>query len=516
MAIDADMIVKVTPIILTPGGTSLEFNGLALTKNESIPLNDSIPGILQFTSPRSVAQYFGYTSDEYTYSQVYFKGYENSSRKPNLLYFGRRIDSIVAPWIRGGSSPDLEAIKALTAGTLTLALDGNSLTITPVTLSAVTSFSEAATIVQAAIRAKAENVDAPLPQFGSAIVEYDSWFKSFVITIPKPSGQTPPNLVITSIVGTVAEAFLFDEDSLPVISNGSPVETEAQTMNRLHGITGNWVSFATLWAVTNAEAIAFGKWVGEYGVRFVFLPWRMEQSAAIPSDKTDLQSVLSELEITGVFCQYYNDFQLSAFISGAIASVNYRAIQGAITYAFKKQSGLAFNVNDKDTAVALRDKGWNFYGNYATANDRFIFYYQGTSTNPEWKWLDTYVNAIWLNNELQLAAMRLLTVVPRISYADISYTHIFSTLMGPINQSAGRYGNGIIDTGVTLSELQKVEVIREAGKDITPDLYMYGFYLMVSDPPAEDRQNRLSPLIWLWYCYGGSVHRLEIVSAAVT
>lgn len=520
MAIPADMIVKVHPIVLNPGGSSLVFNGLLLSKNSLIPVSEPselsvyIPGILQFASPSSVGKYFGYTSDEYKYAQIYFKGYDNSSRKPSLLYVGRRIDQDIAPWVMGLRVLRMSVFSGagMDAATFSLSFSGVPITITPLNVTAATSFSEVAQLLENAIRAAGVAAVPPLPAAEAVTVTYNSNNNAFVLT----GGTVGTGQDITDISGTLADAMGLSSALLPTFSVGVDAETEAETMERLNNTTSNWVSFSSIWEMTDDEVIAFGDWLNLYEVRYVLLPWRLDPHAPVFSDSADLVSVLKAMGMEGVACTYYEDFTLSAFISGTIASVNYRTIQGAITYAFKSQTGILPNVNDRDTAVVLRDKGWNFYGNYATANDKFIFLYQGSMTGQRWLWLDTYVNAIWLNNELQLAGMVTLTTIPRIPYAELGYTFIRAGLQGPVNRAAGPQGNGVIDVGVTLSELQKAEVIREAGMDITPDLYMYGWFLKVEDPAPEDRVERLSPNIWLWYCYGGSVHRLDINSVAIT
>lgn len=514
MAIPADLIVRVHPIVLNPGGSSLVFNGLLLSKSNLIPVSipsevsPSIPGILQFASPLAVARYFGYTSDEYRFSQIYFKGYDNSSRKPSILYIGRRIDTDAPPWVMGLPVLRMSAFVGVTEGDFTVSFNGTPVTITPINASAATSFSEVASLLQSAIQAAGSEV----PAAAGATVTYNSNNNAFILTgATAGEGQT-----ISEISGELADVMGLSSSLIPTFSIGVSTETEAETMDRLNQTTSNWVSYSSIWEMTDDEVIAFANWHMQYDVRYFLVPWRLDPHAPVASDSADLVSVLESMGLEGVPCTYYEDFTLAAFIMGTTASINFRTIQGAITFAFKSQSGITPNVNDRETAVVLRDKGWNFYGNYATANDRFIFLYQGSMPGQRYRWLDTYVNAIWLNNELQLAGMLTLTTIPRIPYAEMGYTFIRAGLQGPINRAAGPRGNGVIDIGVTLSELQKAEVIREAGMDITPDLFMYGWFLIVRDPAPEDRAERLSPDIWLWYTYGGSVHRLEIASVAIT
>jgi hypothetical protein len=42
-----------------------------------------------------------------------------------------------------------------------------------------------------------------------------------------------------------------------------------------------------------------------------------------------------------------------------------------------------------------------------------------------------------------------------------------------------------------------------------------GYYLQILDPGAQIRTNRESPSISLWYCYAGSVQRIEMASTMI-
>ena len=90
-----------------------------------------------------------------------------------------------------------------------------------------------------------------------------------------------------------------------------------------------------------------------------------------------------------------------AFLMGVAASIDWDRIDGAITTAFKAQSGLTANVQVKDDAANLIANGMNFMGNYASRNDNFILFQNGQMFG-QWSWIDTYLNATWLNNALQV------------------------------------------------------------------------------------------------------------------
>ena len=193
------------------------------------------------------------------------------------------------------------------------------------------------------------------------------------------------------------------------------------------------------------------------------------------------------------------------------AAFDWNRRQGVINFAFKSQSGLAAVVTDGAEASNLEAAGVNYYGRWATRNPEFVFLYNGT-VSGKYKWLDAYVNAIWLRSAVQISCMDGLTMAGRVPYNEMGYTQISAWLQDPINQAVF---NGVIDAGVELSEKQKAEVYIEAGEDISEQLFTEGYYFQVLDPGASVRAERGTPIISVWYTYGGSVYKLNIPLTAL-
>ncbi|MCP5821638.1 DUF3383 domain-containing protein, partial [Klebsiella pneumoniae] len=80
------------------------------------------------------------------------------------------------------------------------------------------------------------------------------------------------------------------------------------------------------------------------------------------------------------------------------ASLNFDELNGRTNLAFRSQEGLTPSVTDDATADNLMAMGFNFYGAYATANDRFIFAYPG-SVSGKFKWMDSYVIQVFFNSQ---------------------------------------------------------------------------------------------------------------------
>ena len=130
----------------------------------------------------------------------------------------------------------------------------------------------------------------------------------------------------------------------------------------------------------------------------------------------------------------------------------------------------------------------------------------------EYQWADVYLNAVWLNNALQVACMNGFTNAGRVPYTEEGYALIRAWCLDPINRALR---SGVIEPGVTLAEAQKAQLQREAGRDISAELFTDGYVLQVLDPAPAVRQQRGTPEASLWYTYGGAVHKLELASTAI-
>ena len=499
MSIPASAIVKVNPRLITAGGQALELNGLALTKNDFIPTTQRM---LQFTSAPDVADYFGNDSVEANYAAAYFLGYDNSFKKPPVLYFGRYIDADTPPWLRGGKvAAAVNEFKQMIAGTITLAMGGETKTIIDLDFSGATSYSAAAAILQNAIRAAGTT-----PLWREATVVYTSVFRAFILT----AGEGGQGTNLGYADGDVAALMGLTEDAAGVLSAGADAQSPADNMEAMLDYSQNWVSFTTLFAADKAMGTALAKWSNMYGVRHLYICWSLDPGLTVQFNDNTIAAELLDLNVIGS-TGVYGDELLAAFLSGTVASIDYSQEQGAISTAFKSQSGQVVTVRDEATANALLAKKFNFYGDYATANDHFRFFYPGACFG-RYLYIDTYVNAVWLNNALQLAIMSLFTSVARIPYTERGYALVRAALQDPINQALRA---GVIDPGVPLSEAQAAQVNNEAGLNVAPTIEKDGYYVQVKDPTAQVRAQRGTPVVNLWYAYGGSIHKLEMASTAI-
>lgn len=576
-SIPASAIVSVTPTVLAAGGTALDLSGLILTTSSYIPTGKA----QGFSNASDVGAFFGLGSPEKAASDIYFQGFDNSSIKPGELLFASYASGATQAWLRSGYLGDktLSQIQSLT-GNLLIPFDGwtkwNPVTIN---LSAASSFSSAATIMQTAFSTAAPT----LCQFTASINGVAADGVSAIMTVTAVtapdhlapgmlvtgSGVAPNTVINMDVTGTggpgtywvtvqqttpavamtakavppsitydsVHQAFIFKSGipgayssvdyatgtlAAPLMlgptnggtlnDSGSAPSTPSEFMEALCKQTQNWASFTTLFATneTTDEAFEFARWTSSKLNRYVYVPWDTDSSPTqiVPAEDS-LGVRIAEAGFSGIAPVWMpqND-GIQFFLLGAIASLNFEQTNGRATFAFRSQPGLPFGVTSQTVGDNLIANGYNFYGAYATANDQFVWFYPGL-VSGEFKWLDSYVNQIWMNNDFQLVLMVLLQNSFSIPYNTAGYAMIEAALNDTIISALNF---GAIRTGIPLSASQVVAVNNAAGVEIAPTLASRGWYLQVKPATPEVRAARGSPPCTFWYMDGGSIQKIALQS----
>ncbi len=490
-SIPASLIVSVTPSVISAGGSALDLVGVILTENPRVPIG-AVPS---FPTPTAVGNYFGPTSVEAQMATSYFLGFNNSNKKPGMLYFAQFPAAPVAAYLRGGnvSSMSLPTLQSL-SGTLTVEVDGATKTANSVSLSSATSFSNAAALIATALVAN---------------VTFDSVSGAFVIT----SGTTGPSSTLGYASGTLATSLLLTNATEAVLSQGGNAGVPAVNLAEVLTQTTDFACFTTAFEPAAAVKEEFAAWVNGEDNNYLYAMWDTDINATESGDATSVGYILSNNSSSGTVPIYapLNTYLMGAFVMGAIASLDFSETNGRATMAFRSQSGLQFDVTDATTAANLIANGYNFYGDYATANQQFTFFYPGSITG-EYDWIDSYVNQIWMNNQFQLALMELLTQAKSVPYNPAGYAMIKAACSDVIQQALNF---GAIQVGVTLSDAQAAEVQTMAGLNITSTLENVGWYFQVLDPGAQVRGVRGTPNMTFFYMDGGSVQQISLASIEI-
>lgn len=563
-SIPASAIVSVTPNVVSAGGNGLDLSGLFLTGSTRVPVGS----VASFTSPDAVAAYFGAGSAEAATATTYFAGFEGSPIKPGNVLFAQYPAAAVPAYLRGGdiSATALVDLQAIT-GTLIITIDGTEITTASLDLSSAVSFSSAAALIETAIGhydavvtgaiasttltvsavasgslavgqtisgagvtpgttitalgtgtggtgtytvSASQTAASTTISAGKAKVAYDSVTGAFTIT-----GGTPGAAGAISIAsGGAAAALKLTTATGAVLSQGSDAGVPGTAMNAIVAQTQNFATFTTMVEPSTDDCVAFGAWTSGKNARFAYVMWDTDGAPATSNDTTSAGHRIKAAGYGATVPIYapVNGLQTAAFVMGAIAAIDFTRTNGRTNLAFRSSALLPADVMNETIAANLIANGYNFYGAYATANDRFVLLYPGSVTG-KFLWLDSLVNEIWMTNALQLAAMNLITVMASVPYNAQGYAMIEQALLDPVEAALNF---GAIRAGVTLSNGQIAEINNAAGNDeaaITVETL--GYYLQVQAASPAVRAARGSPPINLWYADGQSVNKIALNSSEV-
>lgn len=491
MTIPASQIVQVTPSVNTAGGNPLSLNAVILTDSIRVPIGT----VQSFADAASVASFFGPSSTEATLAAVYFNGFDTATKLPSVLYFAQYNTSAVGAYLRSGSFAGVTLAQLqLLSGTLTTVVNGVSSVSLTINLAGATSFSNAASLIQTGIQGGTPS--------STATCTYDAQLQAFVIA----SSTTGPSSTIAFATGSLSTGLKLTAATGAVLSQGAADGTPAVVLPTVVAATQNWACFMTTFEPLLAEKLLFADWVTAQNDRFEYVCWDSDV-AALTTSASGTFGVLTAA-YDGVYPIWTADPKKAAFKCGTTASIDFAQTNGRITHAFKSQAGLTADITDATQAQNLLANGYNFYGAYATANQQFVFNNNGRISGT-WLWADEYENQIFLNNDLQLSLMTLLTQINSLPYVELGYNQIRAACMGPI-QSAINFGS--IRAGVTLTPSQIAAVNAAAGAPISDTLQQAGFFLDIDDADGPTRTVRGSPPITLYYTSGQSIQKIELAS----
>lgn len=572
--IPASDLVNVIPNVLTAGGSAIDMTGLFLTTNAQVPMGDvhafaNAADVATYfgassTEYAAASIYFlGFDNSDAKPGSLYIAQYNTSAvgawlrgggalTLAGVQALGTGSLSIVVDGGAYSGSPALGSASSLSnaASIIQTALNGslpNLATVTAsgsgttMTVTAVSSGTlkpgqtitgtgiSGGTTITAQLTSTESN--GSLGGKGTYTMSSSNTFSSTTVSATAPlsvtydsisgairiaAGTTGPLSSITyATTGAVATGLLLTQATGAVISLGAAAASPVTFMTNLVALTNNWVGFTTLFdpdVSGFANKLLFSQWTNSQNNRYVYAAWDTDASptTTVPATSSFGYAV-TQADYSGTVLIYSPDYKFAAFLLGAMASIDFGAINGRITFSAKHQTGLTPNVTSQTVANNLRSNNYNFYGAWGTATETFQGFNPG-KISGSFIWLDAYIDAIWINLNLQQALMTLLFNANSIPYNASGYAQIEAACQDVINQAVSF---GAIRQGVSLSNQQAQSVNSAAGVDISSVLQTRGWYFQVLDASASVRVARSTPPCKFWYMDGGAIQEIDLTSVTI-
>ena len=438
--------------------------GLRMTTDPRVPVDAVVT-----MSPADAATFFGAGTPEASFAAQY-GAYVSPppASQAKLISFGAYGATSRAPRIYGAPKvADLNAIKLITDGSLTLTIGALTQTLTDLDFSAAVTFADIAAIIQAAIRLAAPTN----PQWATATVSYDAVGSRFLVT-----GAVAENAAIGAANGVTADALGLTQASA-IDSPGSAIQTPLEAIQAVDSATDNFGSFSFGSSLTLEQTVAIATWNAALNIKYQFY-----YTPPTGSEETWYAATINIASCGMIINRTAGEYKeaLPAAIMGAL---DYTAGRNVNVNFMYRQGPFTPDISDTNEAEALDAIRANYYGETQTAGQRLSFFQDGVlmggaTAATE---MNIHANEQWLKSDMQSSLLSLQLAVGGLSANNAGSGRIRAMLVSRI---AVALLNGTISPGKALTTAQQIAVTDISG-DINAyrDVQSQGYWLGVTIVP---------------------------------
>lgn len=444
---------KYVNIISAVGGASSivqrDLMGRVFTSNALVPAGQ----IIEFSGGMVVAlenigSYFGITSDEYKFAEKYFQ-VNKKGMAPQKISFARYDSSAAGAYLYGKTGVKLADLQAITAGTLTITVNGVEKEYTAINLSSATSFADVATTLTTAITSD------------GLVATYDANGRFKIAT-----SATGEEQVLSYATGTVATA-LGMTSSTGILSDGTAGRTALECVTGATALSNNFFSFCFLDTIGNSDIEALAQWTSNQNVRYMY---SVGVNATNYETVQDLVKTYDGVALTLDIHNAHAEFMPMS----RLAAIDYSSANAAISMFYQQFNGVAPSVNTTEDAQTFDALRINYYGVTSQAGQDVSFYQngvlQGTITD-----MGVYANEAWLKDAFLTKILNLRLGVDSLPANDVGVGLVMGTMMDVVNESLY---NGVTLPGKTLDSTQKAYINQITGNtDAWMNVQSSGYYL---------------------------------------
>lgn len=468
--------------------------GAGLILGSTSGVIDNVERLRLYTNLTGVTQDFGTTAPEYLAAKDYF----SQSPQPNLLYVGRWAQTATRGHVRGASlSPAQQLLSnftSVTAGSLSVTIDGTVRNITGINLSGALNLNGVAQIIQTALNSVVPN----------AVVKYDGVYARFDIA----SGTTGPASSVSNATTAPSGTDLGSLLHLTSLDASAPVpgiaaESLVSAVAALADLSGAWYSLqvATVPAPADADHLAVAALIEGLSTSQSRIYGATLQNANV-IDGTTSADLASQFK-TGNFSRTYSQFSrndpyAAESLFGRFATVVYEGSNTTITGAYKQEPGVAAEVLAESQFSTLKAKNSNVF--VAVQNGTNIIF---PAVMANGSFIDERIGADWLQNRIQTDCYNLLyTTSTKVPQTDDGMSLIKTVIA---NACTIAVNNGFIAPGVWQGP--------NVGTLKTFDVLPSGFYIFappVSTQSQATRATRVSVPFQVCCKLAGAVHLINV------
>lgn len=409
--------------------------------------------VMEFSGQISAAvgAVFGTSSEEYKRAVLYAGYVSPVTSKAKKISFARYApNGSIAAVYGNTAAKSLNALKAITAGVLTLTAGGVTKNLTGLNFSAATSFAAVATTLQTAIQA----AGAP---FTAATVTYDATAGRFVVNY----GAAALGAVDVPQAGAgatdVGAAVGLYSSSGALYVTGIAAQTPVDAIQRSENVSDNFGSLLFIPALTVDQKVTVAAYVDSLNIKYMY------SAGVSATDAVSLAAAVAGFGGTGLTLTTGVGDYADMIPMTILAATDYSKRNGAVGYMYKQIGGVPVSVTTDTDANTYDGMRVNYYGRTQTAGQKIDFYQRGTlmGTTTDPTDMNAYANEMWLKDYAASQLMSLQLSVGRLP-ANTAGAAKVRGILQPIITDALR--NGTISVGKTLTPVQRTYI-----EDVTGD-----------------------------------------------
>lgn len=428
-----------------------QFTLRLITQNTAI----QVGAVYSFDNADDVMTTFGSSSEEYARAALYFAFVNKSISSAQAISFVRWTTTDAPPVVGGDTTAkSLSTIQAVTAGTLNLVVNDIAVAITAINLSASTSLTNAATLLQTAIRANSNSM------LSAATVTYNTDNNQFVLT-GGVAGDGTLTVNATSDSSDISSLFGWVNTTTTAgVTAQEPVDAISASAAENNNF-GSFVFCTPATALTTDQIEAVASWNASQNVMFLYSLSVTSSAAAA------LYSTISGY--AGTAMNIRADATDSTFVDQApceiLASIDFTARNATQNFMFYEFANRDVAVKTDTLANSMDAVRGNYIGQTQAAGNKLAFYQRGVlmggSTAPVD--MNTYANEMWLKDYVSAQFLSALLSLPEVSADTDGLAAMISVLQDAVDQ--GKY-NGAISVGKTLTTVQKLYITQISGDNM--------------------------------------------------
>lgn len=429
-----------------------------------------------------VAADFGTSAKEYTSAQLYF----SQSPRPTKLYIGRWARTASSGLLYGAvltaAQQALSNFTAITAGTLTISVDGTPLNLTAINLGAVANLNGVASAITTKLT-------------GAATCVWDAVRRRFVITSTTTGAASTVGYASASPLATAMGLTQAAGASVPI--DGIAAESAAAVTALMANKSNDWygLMFADMLQLSDQDHLDVAAFIEGATPTRIYGVGVADPTALDSNDLTDVGSLLKALNYSRTFCAFStSQVLLVASIFGRAFTVNFAGSKTTMTLKFKQLPGVAAETLTSSQATTLAAKNYNVFVNYA--NDTAIVQ-EGVMANGDY--FDERHGLDWLQNDIETRVFnRLYTSTTKVPQTDAGQTELMTVVEDGLAQAVE---NGLVAPGKWNAD--------GFGQLVYGDMLPKGYYIYsapMADQSQADRDARKAQPIQCAIKLAGAVH----------